>query len=109
MIVRRYPGGRRYDFQNGQVARSAWKEKLKPLEKLRTARNVEACLCVCIVFYRRFLITRLVRTLRLNTFIGVVAMVPHTPYPEGTVFFVVEKPGLDVAHMGGNDEELMEE
>lgn len=64
MIVRRYPGGRRYDFQNGQVARSAWKEKLKPLEKLRTARNVEVCLCVCIVFYRRFLITRLVRTLR---------------------------------------------
>ena len=65
------------------------------------------CLCDCIVFYRRFLITHLVRTLRLNTFIGVVAMVPHTPYPEGTVFFVVEKPGLDVAHMGGNDEELV--
>ena len=26
---------------NGQVARSAWKEKLKPLEKVRMARNVK--------------------------------------------------------------------
>jgi hypothetical protein len=31
----------RLRLPNGQVARSAWKEKLKPLERLRTARNVK--------------------------------------------------------------------
>ena len=33
----------RLRLPNGQVARSAWREKLKPLEKLRTARNVKVC------------------------------------------------------------------
>ena len=43
--------------------------------------------------------------------IGVIAMVPHNPFAgesEGR-FFVVEKPGLNVAHMGGNDEEIIDE
>jgi hypothetical protein len=31
----------RLRLPNGQVARSAWKEKLKPLERIRTARNVK--------------------------------------------------------------------
>jgi hypothetical protein len=30
----------RLRLPNGQVARSAWKEKLRPLEKVRMARNV---------------------------------------------------------------------
>ncbi|KZS87307.1 hypothetical protein SISNIDRAFT_419766 [Sistotremastrum niveocremeum HHB9708] len=37
---------------------------------------------------------------------SVVAMVPHKPFPGDPTarFFLVEKPGLDVAHMGGRDE-----
>ena len=31
----------RLRLPNGQVARSAWKEKLKPLERIRTARNMK--------------------------------------------------------------------
>jgi len=34
----------RLQLPNGQIARSAWKEKLKPLEKVRMARNVKVCL-----------------------------------------------------------------
>jgi hypothetical protein len=45
--------------------------------------------------------------------IGVVAMIPHSSqnFLGDTVgkFFVVEKPGLDVAHMGGNDEQITED
>jgi len=43
--------------------------------------------------------------------LAVVAMVPHQPLGADSVgrFFVVEKPGLDVAHMGGNDEVVSEE
>jgi hypothetical protein len=42
---------------------------------------------------------------------GVVALVPHGSFQGDLVgrFFVVEKPGLDVAHMGGNDEEITDE
>lgn len=47
----------------------------------------------------------------VHSITGVVAMVPHNPFPEDSVgrFFVVEKPGLDIAHMGGNDEEVTDE
>ena len=42
-----------------------------------------------------------------------IAMIPHSThnFPADTMghFFVVKKPGLDVAHMGGNDEEIAEE
>jgi hypothetical protein len=31
---------------NGQIARSAWKECRKPLEKLRMSRNVKVCSCM---------------------------------------------------------------
>ena len=36
-------------------------------------------------------------------------MVPHQPFPEDTIkrFFVVEKPGLDVAWLGGITEEIL--
>lgn len=44
---------------------------------------------------------------------SVVAMVPHQPFPdsENTIqrVFVVEKPGLDVAWLGGNTEEVLDE
>lgn len=49
----------------------------------------------------------------VKTISSVVAMIPHNAhnFPGDIVghFFVVEKPGLDVAHMGGNDEEITEE
>ena len=34
----------RLRLPNGQVARSAWKEKLKPLQKVRMARNIKVCM-----------------------------------------------------------------
>ncbi len=34
---------------NGQIARSAWKEKLKPLEHVRMSRNVKVCPNTCTV------------------------------------------------------------
>jgi hypothetical protein len=42
---------------------------------------------------------------------AVVAMVPHQPFAEDPVprFFVVEKPGLDVASLGGNSESIPDE
>jgi hypothetical protein len=33
----------RLRLPNGQIARSAWKEQLKPLQKVRMARNVKVC------------------------------------------------------------------
>jgi hypothetical protein len=41
----------RLRLPNGQIARSAWKEKLKPLEKLRIARNVKVCHTVPVFFF----------------------------------------------------------
>jgi hypothetical protein len=39
---------------------------------------------------------------------AVVAMVPHQPFPGEAVerYFVVEKPGLDVASLGGSVEDV---
>ncbi|KAL6307024.1 hypothetical protein BKA93DRAFT_728601 [Sparassis latifolia] len=49
------------------------------------------------------------RVVDVKAITAVVAMVPHNPFEEaGTRFFVVEKPGLDVAHMGGNDEVVVD-
>jgi hypothetical protein len=44
------------------------------------------------------------RAVDVKAIVGVAAMVP-LPGVEGR-YFVVEKPGLDVAHMGGDDEIL---
>ena len=33
----------RLHLPNGQIARSSWKEQLKPLQKVRMARNVKVC------------------------------------------------------------------
>ena len=42
---------------------------------------------------------------------AVVAMVPHQPFTEDPIphFFVVEKPGLDVASLGGNSESILDD
>jgi hypothetical protein len=53
------------------------------------------------------------KVVNAKTIDAVVAMVPLSPenFTGDTTgwFFVVEKPGLDVSHMGGNDEILTEE
>jgi hypothetical protein len=40
---------------------------------------------------------------------AVVAMIPHQPFPGDLRYFVVEKPGLDVALLGGSTEIAPEE
>lgn len=46
------------------------------------------------------------RVIDVQTIVSVVAMVP---LPGSERYFVVEKPGLDIAHMGGNDETITDE
>lgn len=48
------------------------------------------------------------RVVNVKSIASVVAMVPLGPADENQ-FFVAEKLGLDVAHMGGLDEDLTEE
>ena len=41
----------------------------------------------------------------VKAIVGVVAMVPHTPFPgEAERYFVVEKPGIDMACLRGESE-----
>jgi hypothetical protein len=50
-----------------------------------------------------------VKVVDVKSITAVVAMVPHEPFAVGEQhFFLVEKPGLDTAIIGGNDEELMD-
>jgi hypothetical protein len=49
-----------------------------------------------------------VKVIDVKSIAAVVAMVPHEPFPGEHRFFLVEKPGLDTAIIGGNDEELMD-
>jgi hypothetical protein len=51
---------------------------------------------------------RALKVIDVKTITAVVSMVPLPSGPEGA-FFLVEKPGLDVAHMGGQDETMTEE
>ena len=44
----------------------------------------------------------------MKSITSIVAMVPLGP-PDENQYFVAEKLGLDVAHMGGLDEDLTEE
>jgi hypothetical protein len=47
----------------------------------------------------------------VKSILSVVAMVPHLPFPGDTSerYFVVEKPGLDVASLGGVVEDVPDE
>lgn len=47
----------------------------------------------------------------VKSILSVVAMVPHLPFPGDTSerYFVVEKPGLDVASLGGVAEDVPDE
>ena len=41
------------------------------------------------------------KVIEVQSISAVVAMVPHHPFPGEQHYFVVEKPGLDVASLGG--------
>lgn len=49
-----------------------------------------------------------VKVVDVKSITAVIAMVPHEPFPGEKCFFLVEKPGLDVATIGGKDEEMMD-
>jgi len=49
------------------------------------------------------------RVINAKAITAVVAMVPLPGAETENLRFVVEKPGLDIAHMGGNDEIIMNE
>ena len=66
------------------------------------------------VWLCRYRGNKALKVIDVKTITAVVAMVPHPPSPgasgvEERRVFVVKKPGLDVAHMGGNDEDITEE
>ena len=51
------------------------------------------------------------RVVDIKSILSVIAMVPHLPFPGDSLdrYFVVEKPGLDVAWLGGVVEAVTEE
>ncbi|KZT02196.1 uncharacterized protein LAESUDRAFT_662285 [Laetiporus sulphureus 93-53] len=150
----------RLRLPNEQIACSAWKENLKPLNKIRTAQNVkvntsnviyvwdsfirfaEVQYYFCASVQRQMVILAMVsmysqpdsdllershnmvwvfkypeslslRVVEVKNIVSVVAMipVPHSlGMPQnGQYFFLVEKPGLDVAWLGGAVETIIEE
>ncbi|EGN96876.1 hypothetical protein SERLA73DRAFT_170242 [Serpula lacrymans var. lacrymans S7.3] len=123
----------RIRLPNGQVGRSLWKEALKAKGKCRVARNVknnsEKRPVALVSFYSEPHDTLLkaffgtvwsytsqgdssLHVVSIKAILSVVAMVPHTPFPTSNDvterFFVVEKPGLDIAHMI-HDNNVLEE
>ncbi|KJA13305.1 hypothetical protein HYPSUDRAFT_151736 [Hypholoma sublateritium FD-334 SS-4] len=138
----------RLRLPNGQIARSKWKECLKPLDKIRIARNVKVSLSDSfqirfgeVQYYFRCKIQETTFTLVMISMysepnpllfkqsagtvlackytedsestlividfisiLSVVGMVPHSFScldPKDDWRFVVEKPGLDIARLGG--------
>jgi hypothetical protein len=49
-----------------------------------------------------------VKVIDVKHITAVVAMVPHKPFEGEERFFLVEKPGLDAAYIGGQDEQIMD-
>ncbi|KAG1756115.1 hypothetical protein EDB19DRAFT_1624652, partial [Suillus lakei] len=65
----------------------------------------------CMLWSVEYLGSAALQVIPAKSILSVVAMIPHTPYSDHTDekhFFVVEKPGLDVADMGGYIEQLSE-
>ncbi|PIL32824.1 hypothetical protein GSI_04941 [Ganoderma sinense ZZ0214-1] len=146
----------RLRLPNGQIARSYWKESLKPISRIRIARNVKIVQqhivqYAEVQYYMRLRIGEEIRALALvsyysapdqtlldlshgtiwsctaggDTDLGivdvrkiesVVAMIPHprpiVPRPGDLDlsgrYCVVEKPGLEVAYLGGIEEDVEE-
>ncbi|KIJ57914.1 hypothetical protein HYDPIDRAFT_184253 [Hydnomerulius pinastri MD-312] len=108
----------RVQLPNGQIARSAWREKLKQLDKLRIARMIKVnwrfadvaliklfsaadqeLLALSHKTVPSCIALQDIRVIQIKNILSVVAIIPHTPrLPSGVMqdrFFVVEKPGLD--------------
>ncbi|KAH9016017.1 hypothetical protein EDB84DRAFT_1252809, partial [Lactarius hengduanensis] len=101
----------------GQNCYSAWKEKQKPLEKRRTTRNVKVYsqpdpsllrLSMNTLWSCVYLGDRALKFVDVKAIQSVVAMIPHRPSIDSRSvedrFFLVEKPGFDVAIMSGIEE-----
>ncbi|KLO17330.1 hypothetical protein SCHPADRAFT_868387 [Schizopora paradoxa] len=133
---------------NGQIARSAWKEKTKKLEQVRMSRNVKIKYenghrFAEVQYYFQAEVGGVVKAFALSSIystpnatilqksngalavckykgpssykiipassiLSVVAMVPF-PAGEEDEFFLVEKLGLDLAHLGGYAEDITPE
>ncbi|KJA24703.1 hypothetical protein HYPSUDRAFT_135758 [Hypholoma sublateritium FD-334 SS-4] len=118
----------RLRLPNGQVARSRWKECLKPLGKLRTARNVKNSIFTLAVLslysepdhdlltasHDTFILCKhlgdsAIQVIEVSRIKSVVAMVPYKldkHGPEEQHYFLVERPGLDVVCLGGGGEDF---
>ncbi|KIJ13970.1 hypothetical protein PAXINDRAFT_80092 [Paxillus involutus ATCC 200175] len=139
----------RLRLPNGQVARSAWKEILKPIDRLRMARFVklkidgelrfaevkyyarikvnadfETIACISLFSQPDQQLLRLswhtilscipqndIQIVDVKSILSVVAMVPHQVHTLGDMerYFVVEKPGLDVATISGWEEATVDD
>ncbi|KDQ52675.1 hypothetical protein JAAARDRAFT_198028 [Jaapia argillacea MUCL 33604] len=141
----------RLRLPNGQIARSLWKEGLKPLEDVRIARKVKLQfhqrieygevryyfrakvnnglgVFAMISLYSRpdpVILQQSYNTVwscqdqgdaglivvDIKAIAAVVAMVPWQPAPgsDTCTYFVVEKPGLQVGYLSGEEEEMTEE
>ncbi len=74
-----------------------------PPDKFLLEKSVGA-LAVC--KYRGFSSLKVIPT---SSILSVVAMVPFPADEDENAFFLVEKLGLEIAHLGGHDEVLLEE
>ncbi|KAF8809746.1 hypothetical protein BYT27DRAFT_7254467 [Phlegmacium glaucopus] len=146
----------RLQLPNGQVARSLWKESLKPLTKIRISRNVKIITenrsihFAEVLFYFQLPITlneeRKIETdalvsryspphadilkksyntywscthgriedievISVKTILSVVSIIPHKLFQDDSDhrYFVVEKPGLEIACLGGVEENIPDE
>ncbi|KAG1794298.1 uncharacterized protein BJ212DRAFT_1292067 [Suillus subaureus] len=115
----------RLHLPNGQISRSAWKEKDRPVEHSRSARNIKAKwhfknvaivslysppdaalleLSFGTVWSCKHQGDRGLHVVEIEQIQAVVAVIPHRPtLPSGVTedrFFVVERTGLDVSMTG---------
>ncbi|KDQ14423.1 hypothetical protein BOTBODRAFT_110097, partial [Botryobasidium botryosum FD-172 SS1] len=114
----------RLRLPNGQIARSSWKELLKPLEVGRMARNVKIngcsetfALLSCYSEPNKKLYddsyntliacrhdTNDLQVIHVKAILSVVGMVPLTNYAAEPLFYVAEKLRLDGVEMTGVEE-----
>ncbi|KJA13937.1 hypothetical protein HYPSUDRAFT_1074591 [Hypholoma sublateritium FD-334 SS-4] len=114
----------RLRLPSGQIARSQWKESLKPINKIRVSRNCRVnghpeTLAVVSVYssplpgllnqsHGTFISCKYsgdnnLMVINVKCIKAVVAMIPHSPAgvdDGGGYFYLVERPGLDVTDLG---------
>ncbi|KAG2741861.1 hypothetical protein P692DRAFT_20879761 [Suillus brevipes Sb2] len=113
----------RLRLPNGQTARTAWRATLKPAAKVHVSRNVKFLLdgniqlgetephpdheLLELSFHAASSCKQIegdIRVIDVKSITDVIGMVPHRPtLPSGVTedrYFLVEKPGLDIATFG---------